>query len=462
VAGPAGATTYRFDHLLAADGWLSPGYLAVAADGSVASVGSSEPPEGGAVARAGFALPGVPNLHSHTFQRALAGFAEPLGGASRDFWSWRDTMYDLAGRLDPDDLEAIAAQSFVEMLRGGFTSVAEFHYLHNQADGARYANVGELGERILSAAATTGIGLTLLPALYRHGGVGRPLEPGQRRFGSASVGDFLDLFAALQAAARGSGARVGAAPHSIRAVGEEELREAREALDALAPDAPIHIHVAEQTGEVEESLRAYGQRPAAFLVDRLGLDRRWTLIHCTHCQPDELAAIAAASATVGLCPLSEAHLGDGLFDLPGCEALSGRWGVGTDANTAASPALELRVLEYGQRLARRRRAVHEAGAGHVGDLLYRSCLAGGAAALGQPVGALAPGRRADLLHFEPDAPGLEGHGPDTFLDAWLVRGAAAAPTGVMVAGRWVVREGQHVAEVATRGRFRSAMRRLRA
>jgi formimidoylglutamate deiminase len=453
------SATYCFDHVLAADGWLSPGCVTVRADGTILAVDRSTGTA--ATDLPGFALPGMPNLHSHTFQRALAGFAEPLSGRNRDFWSWRETMYDLAGRLDPDDVEAIAAQSFVEMLRGGFTSVAEFHYLHNQPDGTRYANPGELGERILAAARSTGIGLTLLPALYLHGGIGRPLEPGQRRFGSGSVAEFLALFVDLRESARAVGAQIGVAPHSIRAVAEDELRALLEGLDTLAPGAPVHIHVAEETGEVDESTGAYGQRPAAFLLDRFGLDDRWTLIHCTHCEPGELAGIAAAGATAGLCPLSEAHLADGVFPLPTYEQHGGRWGVGTDANTSISPALELQVLEYGQRLVVGRRAVHQAGAGHVGELLYGSALAGGAKALAQPIGALAPGRRADLLHFAPDAPGLEGHGPDTFLDAWLVRGGASSPTAVMVGGGWVVREGHHVHQERVRERFIRTMRRVR-
>jgi formimidoylglutamate deiminase len=453
---PAIPATYGFDHVLTPGGWRSPGSVSVGEDGTIVAVGGTV--GGDAVRMPGFALPGMPNLHSHTFQRALGGFAEPSSGRSRDFWTWRETMYDLALRVDPDDVEAIAAQAFVEMLRGGFTSVAEFHYLHNQPDGTRYASPWELGERILAAATATGVGLTLLPTLYMHGGIGRALEPGQRRFASASVDVFLALVADLDRRARAAGARVGVAPHSIRAVAEDELRDL---LGSLAADVPIHIHVAEQSGEVDQAMTAHGLAPAAFLADRFGLDVRWTLIHCTYCTREELAAIAAAGARVGLCPLSEAHLADGLFPLPTYEALDGAWGVGTDANTSANAATELQVLEYGQRLALGRRAVHDQGDGHVGDLLYRRALAGGAAALAQPIGALAPGRRADLLHVAPDAPGFEGHGPRTFLDAWLVRGGASAPTNVMVAGRWVVREGRHVDEDRVRERFTRTMRRLR-
>ena len=453
-------TTYRFEHAYGPRGWQSPGYLRVEANGSIGAF-TGEPPddETSVTSMDGFALPGMPNLHSHTYNRALAGFSEPVGGTSSNFWTWRERMYDLALALQPEELEAIAAQAFVEMLEGGFTSVAEFHYLHNQPDGSHYANRIELAERIVAAASGTGIRLTLLPALYTHGGIGAPLSPRQRRFGSTSVSDFMELFLAIRARCESSELmRSGVAPHSIRAVSQQELREL---LNVLPSDVPVHIHLAEQTAEVDESLAKYGERPGDWLGHHFELTARWTLIHATHCRDGELATIARSGATVGLCPLTEAHLGDGRFLLPEFEAAGGGWGIGTDSNTAIAVGAELQALEYSQRVALQRRAIHPTGDVRIGELLYSSALRGGARALDQPIGRLEAGQWADLAVFSSDSVALVGHGPETMLDALVVGGARVLPSHVMVGGRWLVVDGHHVLEDPVQRRYAQVINSLR-
>ncbi|TME39202.1 MAG: formimidoylglutamate deiminase [Chloroflexi bacterium] len=455
--------TYRFSHLYRGDDWLSPGYVDVDANGMI--VGVTGVPTGELERRSerfdGFAVPGMPNVHSHAYLRALAGFAEPIGTRNRDFWAWRDRMYELALGLEPPDIEAITAQVFVEMTKAGFTSVGEFHYLHRAPDGRPYADPAEVSRRVIAAADAAGIGLTLLPALYMHGGVDAPLGERQRRFASGSVDEYLALLGSLGMKREPHELlRVGAAPHSVRAVTERELRDLIDGLDRAAPAAPIHMHLAEQRGEVEESLDRRGERPGEWLAHRFAFSSRWTLVHATHCDQNELAEIARREATVGLCPVTEANLGDGLFALPAYEAERGRWGVGTDSNTAIGVALELGVLEYGQRSARQRRDVHSDDGRSAGSLLFASALRGGAASLGQPVGSVEPGKRADLLVFDPNAPAFVGHDIDTFLDAWLVSGGAAAPSQVMVGGRWVVRDRRHLREDEVARRFAVVMSRL--
>ena len=295
------------------------------------------------------AVPGLPNLHSHAFQRAMAGLTERRGSEADSFWTWREAMYRFVERLTPDDLEAIAAFAYMEMLEAGFTSVAEFHYLHHQPDGRPYDNVAEMSERIVAAAETAGIGLTLLPVLYRQSGfLGKPPTPAQRRF----VSD-RDTYARLMETRVPDG-NIGIAPHSLRAVTLDDLQWAALTWHGL----PAHIHVAEQTREVEECLAAHGRRPIDLLLDTVEVDaRRWCLVHATHADAGELARIVKAKAVVGLCPITEANLGDGLFDAQAFLAQGGRFGIGSDSLVRISAADELRTLEYGQRLMHRRRNV---------------------------------------------------------------------------------------------------------
>jgi formimidoylglutamate deiminase len=461
------ARWYRAEALLTPPGWLGPGYLAIDEDGIITAVQRDEPDAEAIESIAGAALPGMANLHSHAHQRALAGRAERVsaGGERDSFWTWRESMYALLARLGPDDLEAIAAQAYLEMLRAGYTSVGEFHYLHRAPDGAPYDDPAELSHRILAAGARTGIALTVLPSLYLRGGVDRPANEGQRRFLHESLDRFIDLIQRLLVDTKDAPlARVGLAPHSLRAVPMETLIALDEWRRRRDATMPVHIHVAEQMAEVEEVRAARGRSPVAWLTSELPLDSAWTLIHATHVTIAELHAMAVAGVTAGLCPETEANLGDGLYPLPAYQALGGRWGIGTDSNIRISVTGELRMLEYGQRLTARRRSIvlgPEEPHGSPGRWMVTHAADVGAAALAQPGGRIEPGRRADLIVLDRDADALAGHETATLLDAWVFAGGASAVKDVMVGGQWVIRDRRHPDEEAIAREFRAALERLR-
>jgi formimidoylglutamate deiminase len=429
------------------------GQIASLADGAVA---------GDAELARGPVLPGMPNLHCHAFQRAMAGLAERAGPAGDDFWSWREVMYRFLARLSPDDIEAIAAELYLEMLKSGYTAVAEFHYLHNDPKGAAYADRAELALRIVRAAERTGIRLTLLPVLYQAGNFGGvPPTESQRRF-LMSTGDFTALLERLNRLARDSGAfRLGFAPHSLRAVPPEALRETVSALARLDPTAPIHIHAAEQEKEVRDCLAWGKTRPVRWLLDHMAIDRHWTLVHATHMEPDEIERLARSGATVGLCPSTEGNLGDGLFPLRDYLAAGGRFGIGTDSNITVDPAEELRWLHYGQRLKRERRSLElEAPGTSLGTGAWQAALAGGAQALAQPIGAIAPGNQADLIVLDDGEPALAGRRGDLAADSFVFASARRAVRDVMVGGRWLVRDGRHAEEDSIGARYRSTAEAL--
>ncbi|HEX9559575.1 MAG TPA: formimidoylglutamate deiminase, partial [Reyranella sp.] len=339
------ASKLHLELALTPDGWRRD--VVVRIDrGTIARV--EEPGDGAAERVSGVVLPGLPNLHSHAFQRAMAGLTERRGSEADSFWSWREAMYRFVERLSPDDLEAIAAFAYMEMLEAGFTRVAEFHYLHHQPDGRPYDNVGEMSERIVAAADAVGIGLTLLPVLYCQGGfLGREPTQGQRRFLNTR-----ESYARLMET-RVPGGAIGIAPHSLRALTLEDLKWAAETWRGK----PGHIHVSEQTREVDECLAAHKKRPIDLLCDSVEVDQHWCLVHATHADAEEIGRIARTKAVAGLCPITEANLGDGLFDVPSFLAAGGRLGVGSDSNVRISAADELRTLEYGQRLIHRQRNV---------------------------------------------------------------------------------------------------------
>ncbi len=438
------------------DGW-APNVRLVIEGGLIADVqlGAAAGPndQGHAV---GF--PGLPNLHSHAFQRGMAGLSEVRGPAADSFWTWREVMYRFLSAMTPDDVEAVTAQAYVEMLEGGFTRVGEFHYLHHAPNGRPYAEPSEMAQRVAAAAAASGIGLTLLPVFYAHGGFGGlPPAPGQRRFVNG-----LDGFARLLDASRGvvsglPGATLGVAPHSLRAVTPEELA----AVAGLLPGGPVHIHVAEQTREVEDCLAWSGARPVAWLLDHAPVDGRWCPIHATHMTPDETARLAATGAVAGLCPTTEANLGDGIF--PGVDWLGakGGYGVGTDSNVSTDAAGELRQLEYAQRLGQRGRNLlaGEAG-GSTGRALFDAALAGGAAALGAGPAGLRAGATADFLTLRTSHPNLVHRGGDRLLDGWIFGAGRGAVDGVWVRGRRLVVDGRHVSRDAVAVRYAETMRRL--
>jgi formimidoylglutamate deiminase len=416
---------------------------------------------GDAVRAAGPVIPGMPNLHSHAFQRAMAGLAERRGAGPDSFWTWRRVMYDFLARLTPEQMGAIAAQLYVEMLKSGYTAVAEFHYLHHQPDGQPYADRSEMCGRVVEAAMTAGVGITHLPTLYMQGGFGGVAPaPEQGRFLN-DVDDLLGIVDELLFRyEKEVNVRVGVALHSLRAVAPGALAQLAAGVSARDDAAPIHIHVAEQTREVEECIAALGSRPVEWLLDNADIDGRWCLVHATHLTDDERARLAASGAIAGLCPTTEANLGDGIF--PAVEYLSagGVFGVGSDSHVSVSPVEELRWLEYSQRLVHRRRALLADEGGSVGARLYGGALAGGAAACGRPIGALAPGHRADLVVLDGDHPALLGGEGDRLLDALIFSGNTSPVRDVMVGGRWVVQEGRHEAEEDVLKVYRAAAREL--
>lgn len=417
----------------------------------------------GAARLAGPLVPGMPNLHSHAFQRAMAGLAERAGASEDSFWTWREVMYGFLARIAPEDVQAIAAQLYVELLKGGYTAVGEFHYLHHAPDGQPYAERAEMAKRTLAAAAESGIGITQLPVLYGYGGFGgQAAGAGQRRFLN-SPEEILTIIESLLAAhGADPQAAVGLAPHSLRAVTEASLTTALEGLSALAPQAPIHIHIAEQTKEVEDCQAWSGQRPVAWLLERMPVDRRWCLVHATHMLESETRGLAESGAVAGLCPTTEANLGDGLFDALTYRDAKGAWGIGSDSHISTSAIEELRWFEYGQRLVHRRRNLLTGGAEapHCGAWLYRQALAGGAQALGRPIGALAVGRRADFLVLDAEHPLLACRSGDAWLDALVFAGNANPIREVFVGGRLLVTEGRHHAEEAIGERYRAVLKGL--
>ncbi len=446
----------RAEHCLTPGGWRSPAYLSIDARGFVTAIED----EGHEETRlSGVVIPGVANLHSHAFQRAMVGATEHADPGQVDsFWTWRTRMYALAHAVTPDDLFAIAEMLFLEMLEAGMTGVGEFHYLHHGPGGVPYDDPAENSARLLAAARSVGIAITILPVLYRYGGFGVPALERQRRFTSDGVPAFLRLVERATEAARSDPlARVGIAPHSLRAVGRPELVEA---IDGIDRALPIHIHVAEQRLEVEEAIAALGARPIRWLLDEIGLDARWCLVHATHADPDELASVAASGAVAGLCPTTEANLGDGIFPAPAYAAANGRFGIGSDSHVSVDIAEELRLLEYGQRLIHERRNLLKDEQGRVGRHLLEQAARGGAQALAQPAGAIAPGCRADLVALDLDHPRLVGRTLDGAIDAWIFGAAKGAIREVWVAGKRVVTDGLHADREAVMARYRTVARRL--
>ncbi|WP_313927212.1 formimidoylglutamate deiminase [Pseudoxanthomonas sp.] len=398
----------------------------------------------------GWRVPGIANLHSHAFQRAMAGLAERQTHPEDSFWTWREIMYRFAARMDPDSTYAVATQLYAEMLEAGYTTVCEFHYVHHQPDGRPYADPAAMSKALIAAARDTGIRMTLLPVLYMTGGFdGRELSARQRRFGHG-VEDFLRLHEDLRAWQDAS-LRIGCAFHSLRAVPEAAMREV---LAALPTDAPVHIHIAEQVGEVQDSLAVRNARPVEWLLREFPVDRRWTLVHATHLTQEETRGIASSGATVAICPTTEANLGDGLFPLRDYLQAGGRWGIGSDSHVSVSPVEELRWLEYGQRLVTRHRNIAvTAHSPSVGETLLRGVLDSAADATGF-------GQATDEVLLDAAAPALAGAMADDVVDRWLFAGNRPLVKQVRVAGRTVVSEGRHVEGETIARRYGETLRRL--
>jgi formimidoylglutamate deiminase len=454
---------YHLSSALLPEGWSRHVNVTLGDDGSIAQVEQGVPPPD-AERISGIVIPGMPNAHSHAFQRAMAGAAEFRMSAGDSFWTWREAMYRLANRLEPAQLQVIATRLFIEMLKAGYTSVAEFHYLHRRTDGLPYAGSNELWDSIRAAAATAGIGLTLLPTLYQSSDFGPvPLKAEQRRF-ALETDTFVravDDAARSRGPARGAASYVGAAFHSLRAVSRQTLVEATAQLRSIDSDLPLHIHVAEQSREVESCKAHSGLRPIELLLQTGLLDSHWCLVHCTHATGAELRGIAETGAAVCVSVSTEANLGDGFFAAPAFLKSRGRLCIGSDSQSTVNPAEELRWLEYQQRLRRRRRGVLATPKfPNVGTRLWREAASAGAQALGQPIGAIAAGRRADWLVLDPSHPTLAGAPLEAALDHVLFAGADAAISDVMVAGRWVIKGGGHAADGASRSKFAQLMQSL--
>jgi formimidoylglutamate deiminase len=427
------------------EGWSKNVLLAWNDGGRLTHVQADAQPPAGTPTASGPLIPGMPNLHSHAFQRAFAGLTEFRGSGEDSFWSWRTLMYRFAAQLSPAQVEAIATWLYVEMLEAGYTSVCEFHYLHHDRDGRPYADDAELALALLRAAERAGIGLTLLPVLYQSSGFGgQPPNAGQRRF-IRSTDSMLRLLDRLRPLCESQGARLGLAPHSLRAVAPDALREALSGLNAIDATAPIHIHIAEQTAEVEACLAWSGQRPVAWLLDHAPVDARWCLVHATHMDANEYRRAALSGAVAGLCPTTEANLGDGLFDFGAWRAPGGRWGVGSDSHACVNAAEELLMLEYGQRLATRQRNIGaDAAQPCVATAMTLAAVQGGAQASGREIAGLAVGQQADFVMLDAGHPALAGLcGADMLSSHVFASHRTNAIAAAWVAGQQRVAGGSH-------------------
>jgi len=441
--------------------WAKDVLLTVAANGSWHSVqpGATAQQQAGAVQLPGPVLPGLVNAHSHAFQRAMAGLTERRSAgahASDDFWSWRDRMYSAANRITPEQLEAIAGQLYAELLAGGYTEVCDFHYLHNDVSGAAYADPAEMSLALVRAAQRTGIGLTLLPTLYmRSGFKAAGLREDQRRF-SSTPGSVMRVVEQVRRQTQGDARiHVGVAVHSLRAAEPAALKE----LTAVAKQAglPVHIHIAEQTQEVEDCIAHTGQRPIEWLLNNAEVDARWNLVHATHATAAELQGVQGKGAAIVICPATEANLGDGVFDLPAYAAAGGKWSIGSDSHVTRSWPEELRLLEYSQRLTLRQRNIAARVLGHESSAagLFEAALAGGLPATGQMQAGLAPGQRADFVTLDLESPALLGVPAGHLLDALVFSSPGAAFGEVFVAGQRIAAPSPEGAQA-----FARAMREL--
>ena len=422
-------------------GWASEVAVAVDGSGRIASVNTGASKSGHCV---GLLLPSPVNVHSHAFQRAMAGLTERRGPNLPDsFWTWRDLMFRFLGHLTPEHVEAITALVQMEMLEAGYSTNTEFHYLHHTPAGTPYENIGEMSERIAAAANRTGIGLCLLPVHYEFGGCdGRGLGPGQIRFGND-----LDRFQRLRDAANDALAglpedtRIGVAPHSLRAVASETLKDYADHF----PDGPVHMHLAEQIPEVDEVQAQWGARPVEWALDHMALDNRWCLIHCTQMTPSETVHLTATGAVAGLCPITESSLGDGIFDGVRWAGHGGCFAIGSDSNIRIALSEELRTLDYSQRLRDHTRAALATEGMSTGRCIFENVLRGGAQAAGRWTGRLEEGRWADMLALDTASPMLYGFSMDTVLDAWIFAGDDGLVSDVWSAGRHMVQNGRHIA-----------------
>ena len=433
--------------------------LTVSPGGEIEALDDRKSPAEGTLIK-DYALPGMPNLHSHAFQRVMAGRAEAAIKNKDDFWSWREIMYDYANRVTPEQLQAIAAQLYMEMLKSGYTSVAEFHYLHHAGRQGPGFPSTETADAIIAAAEETGIGLTLLPALYMTADFDEP-EPAPRQVRFINdMESFFSLFERLRNK-ENDNIKTGIAFHSLRAVPARRLRETLKMLADERIDCPIHIHIAETLKEVETCTRLKRLSPVKWLFENIDIDHRWCLVHATHLTDWEVEKLAKSDCVAGLCPTTEANLGDGIFRFEEYINGNGKFGIGSDSHISVNPVEELRWLEYGQRLLSNRRNISAtAGERRVGGFLWDNAVSGGAQALGQNIDGLRPGNRADLLALDGDHPLLYDMQAPDILDSFIFSGNDNLVKHVMVGGKWVIKDGAHIHEEEILARFKKTIREL--
>lgn len=451
--------------------WLSSGWaenVAIKTDpiGTITDIETNATYEPSLMARLpGPAIPGMPNLHSHAHQRAMSGLSEFRAsgpGGEDSFWTWRDVMHRFAEVLTPEILEAVATQLYVEMVKAGYTAVGEFHYIHHGPKGVAYDDPSEMSMALIRAATRAGIGITLLPVLYENGGyAGKPANAGQRRFIS-TPDQLLDIINAVEAIHKADPqVRVGFAPHSPRQVTPEGMQAVFDGVTAMSADAPIHIHVAEQEKDVTESVEYTGKRPVEWVLENFDVGTRWCLIHATHLIESEISALASSGAVAGLCPVTEANLGDGIFPLISYLDQGGRIGIGSDSHNSVSIIEELRLLEYGQRLIKRRRNLAAPGpGGSTGVRLYADSLKGGAQACGRPIGEISKGKRADFVVLNPAHPNLVGRSKDSLIDSMIFSGNTPKFQEVWIGGKRQVANGRHIREQDTLDTYSNVIRGL--
>ena len=453
-----GLTYFKFKSLLQRDGWISPAYVGVDENGIITYL-SNEPPSAGFAVDSvdGYAVPGFQNAHSHAFQYAMAGLAEnhPVG-TKDDFWTWREAMYQCALSVDPDQVEAIAAMLYAEMVRHGYTQVAEFHYLHHDKDGKPYNNIAELGERIVAAAKTAGIKLTLVPVFYQMGSFGQEPQPRQKRFISKSVDDYFHLLdASRRAVSQYENASLGASVHSLRAV---HLDDIVATINRIPEDLPFHMHVAEQKKEVKDCVDFCGKRPMQWVLDNLPVDDRFHLVHSTHLDDDELSRLARSGAHVVLCPSTEGNLGDGIFRMKEYVNQGGKWSIGTDSHIGIDPLEEFRMIDYRQRLVTNERNTFGGDAAHY---MINEEVASGRKAMGiESKDNFEIGKAFDAIIFDGQSPLINMTSPKN-LTASIVYGQDANhKLGTIINGRWVVKFNKHVTDATIKSKFKSSIRQL--
>jgi len=452
-------TFYRFKGLLQHEDWLTPAYVGVDGKGVIRFLSSSPPTEGAAVeAIDGYALPGFQNAHSHAFQYAMAGWAERHpAGTEDDFWSWREEMYACALSVDPDQAEAIAAMLYAEMVRHGYTHVAEFHYLHHDKQGKSYANLAEMGERMVAAARTAGIRITLIPVFYQKGGFGKPPEDRQRRFISKTVDDYFTLLeASRKVVEKTPDARLGFSVHSLRAV---DLKDIELTFSQGPRDAPFHLHVAEQKKEVTDCLAHCKERPVQWLLNHLPVDGRFNLVHATHLDDEEVKQLAATGATVVLCPSTEGNLGDGIFRMKEYVQAGGHWTIGTDSHIGINPLEEFRMIDYRQRLLTNRRNTFAGDAAHY---LINEAVTSGRESMGRKKEEhFAPGLPLDAVVYKANSHLVAAAPQQHLASVLLYTGDSSRIFGTIVGGRWVVRNHHHANGQQIKQAFSKALRTAR-